>query len=86
MTMEQEFEKLFDPKVIAESLKPKPQTNFQRITESEEVLAEWLDSKFDYCQSVWCWQCDKCKWDETHEDCLSDKDKWLEWLKQESTE
>ena len=82
MTMEQEFEKLFAV--------PKPQTNFDRITQSEEVLANWLN-KFV------CFPCELCKhWNsrcefyaqgkrycavQTEED---EDNVWLEWLKQES--
>ena len=63
---------------------PKPQTNFQRITQSEETLAEWLGENVDYCRTMWYWACDKCDWSKKHESCMNDKEKWLEWLKQES--
>ena len=31
------------------------ETNFEHLTASPEVLAEWLEEKFDYCQSMWRW-------------------------------
>lgn len=61
-----------------------PLTHFQRITQTEETLAEWLGENVDYCRTMWYWACDKCDWSKKHESCMNDKEKWLEWLKQES--
>ena len=65
---------------------PNKQTHFQQITASPEALAEWLDNTFDYCQAMWHWQCDKCTWSKKNESCVGDKEKWLEWFKQESND
>ena len=59
-------------------------TNFDRITDSPEALAEWLGENVDYCQTMWYWACDKCTWSKKHESCMNDKVKWLEWLNEES--
>ena len=63
-----------------------PVTNFDKVTESPEALAEWLDNTFDYCQAIWHWQCDKCTWSKKNESCVGDKEKWLEWLNGVSTD
>jgi len=59
------------------------ETNFEHVTASPEVLAEWLDNTFDYCQAMWYWRCDKCTWSKKNESCVGDKEKWLEWFNQE---
>lgn len=58
-------------------------TNFQRITESPEKLAEWLDEHCDYCKEIQDVQCDKCPHAGRY--CVHDNI-WLEWLNEESIE
>lgn len=54
-------------------------TNFKRITESPEVLAEFLDDVTTYCGSAHnCLSCPLYK----AKDC--DKDGLIEWLQEES--
>ena len=58
--------------------KPKPQTNFDRITQSAEALAEWLGN--DVCTECYC-----CHYSgECELKGIDTKKQWLEWLKQES--
>ena len=56
-------------------------TNFDRITDSPEKLAEWLNKHCDYCKEIQEWQCDKCP--HSSERCVF-KDLWLDWLNEES--
>ena len=57
---------------------PKPQTNFDRITQSAESLAEWLGN--DVCTECYC-----CHYSgECELKGIDTKKQWLEWLKQES--
>lgn len=58
-------------------------TNFERITESPEALAEWLDEHCDYCKEIQDVQCDKCPHSGRY--CVHDNI-WLEWLNEESIE
>lgn len=69
-----------------EEVKPQKQTNFDRITQSEEVLADFMEKMDRYvniCDLIG--GCEKCPfehcYDEHHEAKL-----WLWWLKQESKE
>jgi hypothetical protein len=60
-----------------------PKTNFDRITESPEKLAEWLDEHSDYCREIQNWQCDKCPY--CDKDCTRENT-WLDWLNEECKE
>ena len=63
----------------------KQRTNFQRITESEEALAEYLAKNYDYCTYA---DCDNCPVNNEDGFCenegKTDYEIWLWWLKQES--
>jgi hypothetical protein len=58
--------------------KPYPKTNFDRITESEEALAEWLES-LDICIFPSKWDCYTKKY-EGCKHCIK------EWLQKECEE
>ena len=66
---------------------PKPQTNFDRITQSEEALAEYLAKNGTLRPCGYDMACDeKCQ---HYKKCLSDNvpsdyEIFLAWLKQES--
>ena len=61
------------------------QTNFERITESPEKLAEWLAKHYDYCTYA---DCDNCPVNNEDGSCgnegKTDYEIWLWWLKQEA--
>ena len=62
-----------------EKVKPKEQTNFERITASAESLAEFIIDKLQYCKRPVCPICPvwkKCDG--------NSKESLVEWLKQES--
>ena len=62
-------------------------TNFEKITKSEESLAEWLAlSGYGSCVH---YDCETCEfYDKTMDDCIDgwdishEKKRWVEWLKQ----
>ena len=56
-------------------------TNFQRITESPEALAEWLNEHSDYCKEIQNWQCIDCPYSDKY---CTRENQWLDWLMQES--
>ena len=56
-------------------------TNFQRITESPEALAKWLDEHCDYCKEIQNWQCTDCPYSDKY---CTIENQWLDWLMQES--
>ena len=61
----------------------KPMTNFQRITQNEETLAEWLGSKYEFC--IVCPNRFSCKRNDDYceyEDLKTDSAMFLEWLKE----
>ena len=65
---------------------PKPPTNFQRITQSEEALAEFISNIT--CE---CWGCKRvysasCPHHKSGLTDFCDRESALEWLKQESNE
>ena len=64
-----------------------PVTNFDKVTESPEKLAEWLAKHYDYCTYA---DCDNCPVNNEDGSCgnegKTDYEIWLWWLKQESKE
>ena len=61
--------------------KLKKQTNFDRITASEEALAEFIFAVSDACYG--CEHDESISYDCPFDDCKASKDSILEWLKQE---
>ena len=65
----------------------KKETNFEKITKSEESLAEWL--AFSGYGSCVHYDCETCEfYDKKLDDCIDgwdishEKKRWVEWLKQ----
>ena len=74
-----EFKKDCDINGREKCMDYKPQTNFDRITASEEALAEWLHREV-------CTECYQCNIDKCPYKGFDSQEDWLEWLKQESEE
>lgn len=73
-----------------EDYEEEPQTNFEKITKSEESLAEWL--AFSGYGSCVHYDCETCEfYDKKLDDCIDgwdishEKKRWVEWLKQPHT-
>ena len=66
--------------------KPKHQTNYEKITTSEEALAEFITNYDEYCGFIGCNQCPIEKECGNGDTCYTERELLVKWLKQESTE